>query len=148
MKRGPIVLLAVVVLLAAGAVGWLTRGRWSAAAAPGGVAGPVIHDSVRAPAGTRVRVQVLNASKRRGLARRAALALRDRGFDVVEVGTTSTLRDSTLVLDRSGHAAWAQLVAAALGGAPVEARADSSRYVDVTVLLGASWRPPAQPLHP
>jgi hypothetical protein len=148
MKRGPIVLLAAVVLLAAGSVGWLTRGRWSDAAGPGGVAAPVVHDSVRAPAGTRVRVQVLNASRRRGLARRATIALRDRGFDVVEVGTTSVLRDSTLVLDRSGHSAWAQLVAAALGGAPVEARADSSRYVDVTVLLGASWRPPAQPLHP
>ena len=47
-----------------------------------------------------------------------------------------------LVVDASGA------LTAALGGAPVEARADSSRYVDVTVLLGASWRPPAEPLHP
>ena|SRR5437867_1346295 len=103
---------------------------------------------VNAPAETRVRVQVLNATTVRGLARRAAMHLRDRGFDVVETGTTSELHDSTLVLDRSGHAAWAKRVADALGGARVESRPDSSRYLDVTVLLGRSWRPPAQPLYP
>jgi hypothetical protein len=135
-----------VILLAAGSVGWMTRERWYAAGESVGVS--AVDDTVRAPANVRVRVQVLNASKRRGLARRATTALRDRGFDVVETGTTSALRDSTLVLDRSGNAGWAQLVAAALGGAAVEARPDTSRYVDVTVLLGASWRPPAQPLYP
>ena len=103
---------------------------------------------VNAPAETRVRVQVLNATTIRGLARRAAMHLRDRGFDVVEMGTTSELHDSTLVLDRSGHAAWARRVADALGGARVESRPDSSRYLDVTVLLGRSWRPPPQPLYP
>ena len=56
---------------------------------------------VNAPAETRVRVQVLNATTIRGLARRAAMHLRDRGFDVVEIGTTSELQDSTLVLDSS-----------------------------------------------
>ena len=42
---------------------------------------------VRAPDGVRIRVQVLNATKTRGLARRATMLLRDRGFDVVEMGT-------------------------------------------------------------
>jgi len=74
--------------------------------------------------------------------------LRDRGFDVVETGTESKTLDSTVVLDRSGHPEWARLVARALGGARVEARPDSSRYLDVTVLLGASWRPPAEPFYP
>ena len=103
---------------------------------------------VNAPAETRVRVQVLNATTIRGLARRAAMHLRDRGFDVVEMGTTAELRDSTLVLDRSGRAGWAKRVADALGGARIESRPDSSRYLDVTVLVGRSWRPPAQPLYP
>jgi hypothetical protein len=102
----------------------------------------------RAPEGVRIRVQVLNATSTRGLARRATRHLRDRGFDVVETGTESARRDSTLILDRSGHPEWAALVARALGGAPVEARPDSSRYLDVTVLLGASWRPPAEPFYP
>jgi len=96
----------------------------------------------------RVRVQVLNATKTRGLARRAMLYLRDQGFDVVEVGTTAATRDSTLVLDRSRHPEWARNVASSLGKAAVESRPDSSRYLDVTVLVGASWRPPAQPFYP
>jgi hypothetical protein len=101
-----------------------------------------------APPGVRIRVQVLNATTTRGLAQRATDLLRDRGFDVVEIGTNREKMDSTLVLDRSNHPEWAQRIAAALGGAQVLARPDSSRYLDVTVLLGASWRPPAQPFHP
>jgi hypothetical protein len=57
-------------------------------------------------------------------------------------------RDSTLVLIRSGKDDWAELVARALGGARVESRPDSVRYLDVTVLLGADWRPPSKPFHP
>jgi len=98
--------------------------------------------------GARVRVQVLNATKTRGLARRAMLYLRDQGFDVVEMGTTSAGRDTTLVLDRSNHPEWARTVATSLGMARVESRPDTSRYLDVTVLIGSSWRPPAQPFYP
>jgi hypothetical protein len=101
-----------------------------------------------APAGVRIRVEVLNATRVRGLARRATMHLRDRGFDVVTVGTSREARDSTVVLDRSGHPDWAALVAKALGGARVEQARDSSRYLDVTVLIGASWRPPAEPFYP
>jgi hypothetical protein len=142
--------LLVAVLLAGGAA-YGARGAWrrspasSEAVAP---EAPDISDTAVAPVGVRVRVQVLNATRTRGLARRGTRYLRARGFDVVETGTAREQLDSTLVLDRSGHAAWAGLVAAALGDARVEARPDSSRYLDVTVLLGASWRPPAEPLDP
>jgi|SRR5690348_12854311 LytR cell envelope-related transcriptional attenuator len=100
------------------------------------------------PSIPRVRVQVLNATHRRGLGRRAMLYLRDQGFDVVEVGTTAMTRDTTLVLDRSRHPEWARNVATSLGAVRVESRPDSSRYLDVTVLVGSSWRPPAQPFYP
>jgi hypothetical protein len=102
----------------------------------------------RAPEDVRIRVEVQNATRVRGLARRATLHLRDRGFDVVEIGTASEQRDSTLVLDRSGHPEWARLVAGALGTALVETRIDTSRYLDVTVLIGADWTPPAEPFYP
>jgi hypothetical protein len=101
-----------------------------------------------APPGVRIRVQVLNATPTRGLARRATGYLRDRGFDVVDVATAPEARDSTLVIDRSGHLEWAQLVARALGGAAIESRLDSSRYLDVTVLVGRDWRPPSEPFYP
>ncbi len=109
-----------------------------------------LFSNAAAPRGARVRVEVLNASTTRGLARRATQLLRDRGFDVVDVGTTSDRQraDSTVVLDRSGHPDWAQRVATAMGGARVIARPDTSRYLDVTVLVGSSWRPPAQPFNP
>lgn len=96
----------------------------------------------------RIKVEVLNATNVRGLARRATLYLRDRGFDVLYLGTATIQLDSTLVLDRSGHPARAQRVAEALGGARVESRPDSSRYLDVTVMLGRSWRAPAEPFYP
>lgn len=101
----------------------------------------------RAPAGVRIKVEVLNATTTRGLARRATLFLRDRGFDVVGTGTVRAPHDSTLVLDRSGHPEWARLVAKALN-ARMESRPDSSRYLDVTVLLGGNWRPPPSPFYP
>jgi hypothetical protein len=101
-----------------------------------------------APSGVRVRVQVLNATPTRGLARRATAFLRDRGFDVVEIATAAERRDSTVVIDRSGHPEWAQLVARALGTARVELLPDSSRYLDVTVLVGRDWTPPSEPFYP
>ena len=101
-----------------------------------------------APQGSRIRVQVLNATATRGLGRRATAYLRDRGFDVVDIGTAPESRDSTVVLDRSGRGDWAALVARAFGGAPVEAHLDSSRYLDVTVLVGRNWTPPAEPFYP
>ncbi|CAN5707281.1 hypothetical protein BH23GEM1_BH23GEM1_07370 [soil metagenome] len=103
--------------------------------------------NVVAPAGVRIKVEVQNATATRGLARRATLYLRDRGFDVVSFGNASERRDSTLVLDRSGHSDWAALVAAAMK-ARAESRPDSSRYLDVTVLVGSDWRPPPLPFYP
>jgi hypothetical protein len=95
-----------------------------------------------------VRVEVLNASRVRGLARRATVRLRDLGYDVVSSGNTAETRDSTLVLVRRGDAAVGERVALGLGGARVEERPDTSRYVDVSVLVGASWRPPPGPFRP
>jgi LytR cell envelope-related transcriptional attenuator len=104
---------------------------------------------VLVPDDVRIKVEVLNASGQRGLARRATFALRDAGFDVVRFANDpGAPRDSTLVLARSGKEDWANLVARALGGARVESRPDTSRYLDVTVLLGADWRPPTKPFHP
>lgn len=127
----------IAAVIAIGSAMW-HRGPPKRAAAP----------DASAPSASRVRVQVLNATSVRGLARRATMHLRDRGFDVLEVGSSQERLDSTVVLDRSGHPEWAKRVADALGGARVESRPDSSRYLDVTVLLGRSWRAPAEPFYP
>jgi hypothetical protein len=142
MNRRVVIVVALVALvLVAGGVTWGLRRNHT----PGVFIGPV---EVRAPDGTRIRVQVLNSTKVHGLARRATLLLRDRGFDVVETGTVSGARDSTVVLDLSGHPEWAARVATILGRARVETRPDSSRYLDIAVVLGSAWRPPAKPFYP
>ena len=146
MARGRALIFGlVVVVLGAGA--YVARARH-------GTARPILasfasEEIVRAPEGVRVRVQVLNTTRTRGLARRATRLLRDRGYDVVDIGTASgTALDTTLVLDRSGHPDWAASVAKVMTPARAQARPDSSRYLDVTVLIGRTWRPPAQPLDP
>jgi LytR cell envelope-related transcriptional attenuator len=101
----------------------------------------------RAPEGTRIKVEVLNGTRTQGLARRATYYLRRRGFDVVGSGTNSEPRATTVVYDRSSHPEWARLVGRAMN-APVVSRPDSSRYLDVTVILGGDWHPPPLPFHP
>jgi hypothetical protein len=130
-------------LATVGALGALLAGAAVVMARPTASVSPA-----EAPRGVRIRVQVLNATPTRGLARRATVYLRDRGFDVVDVATARQGRDSTLVIDRSGHPEWARLVARALGTARVESRLDSSRYLDVTVLVGRDWSPPSEPFYP
>ncbi|MBX9927710.1 MAG: LytR C-terminal domain-containing protein [Gemmatimonadaceae bacterium] len=148
-RWGRIVLAAVVVVgVGVGAV--VRRGARprvdASAPTPGRVEVPerVIPDTVR------VKVEVLNASDVRGLARRATEALRDAGFDVVAIGTVAKAdyRDSVLVLDRSGHADWAALAVRTMRQGRAEARPDSSRYVDLTVLIGRRWTPPRQAFDP
>ena len=141
-------LASVVALVAvAGAMAWTTM-REDAVSVRETALGRLVTREVTAPPNTRVRVEIINATRTSGLARRVTRLLRDRGFDVVKYSTSSTLQDSTVVLDRSGNAEWAKLVALALGGTRVDARPDTSRYVDVTVVLGATWRAPAQPFSP
>jgi LytR cell envelope-related transcriptional attenuator len=103
--------------------------------------------NARAPEGVRIKVEILNATKTKGLARRATFFLRDLGFDVVGSGTNAEQRTATIVYDRSGHPDWAARVGRAMG-APVVNQPDSSRYLDVTVVLGGNWHPPSLPFHP
>jgi hypothetical protein len=143
-------LALLVVFLAAGGVIFRSR-------IPAVPRGPVAVDNGATtrparvvPDTVRIKIEVVNATATRGLARLATAWLRDQGFDVVNT-TTAAERDrmdTSLVLDRSGHPAWAALAATAMGGARVEARPDSLRFLDLTVLVGRSWRPPPQTLYP
>ncbi len=143
MKIGRWILLALVV----GGAGVYAWKRYDGVGRPSPLATPDVTPETMVPPGVRIKVEVLNATKVRGLARKATMFLRDRGFDVVAVGTSSEQRATTLVLDRSGHPEWAKLVARAFGSG-VEVRPDSSRYLDITVLVGADWRPPPLPFYP
>lgn len=142
MKIGRWILLALVL---AGA-GYYTWRHYRSTEYPKATVAEFAPDA-KAPQGVRIKVEVLNATTTKGLARKATTYLRDRGFDVVLIGTSKDQLDKTLVLDRSHHADWARLVAAAFGAA-VEEKPDSSRYLDITVLVGSDWRPPPLPFYP
>ncbi len=100
------------------------------------------------PPGVRITVEVLNGTDTRGLARSAARYLRDAGFDVVYYGSAAERRDTTVVRDRRGHADWAVLARDVMQPASLEVSPDSTRLVDLTVVIGALWRPPADPFRP
>jgi len=142
--KGRWVLLAVVLLTVVGVFVWRRMATPEArqARALSAVVERVVPDSVR------IKVEVLNATSIRGLARRGTFHLRDLGFDVVSSGNSTEKLDSTLIIIRSGRPEWAELAAKALGGARIETRPDTSRYLDLTILLGTSWRPPLETFHP
>lgn len=134
-------LLAVALLLASCA------GRDKAGSKAAGKSARIDTTIGHAPADVRIKVEVLNASRIHGAARSVTFLLRDRGYDVVASGNAGQLQDATVVLDRSNHPEWAALIAKAVGG-KAESKPDTSRYLDATVIIGASWTPPPMPFHP
>lgn len=129
---------------------WVVR-RWSDRASGADGAGEAARRAAAArivPESVRVQVEVFNATDTRGLARTAAAVLRDAGFDVVYFGNTSLRLDSSFVRDRSGHADWAAWASRVVAPARSDAIADSGRFVDLTIYVGRSWRPPREPFRP
>jgi len=104
----------------------------------------------RAPA---ITVEVLNASGRAGDARVGTRVLRREGIDVVYFGNAPAEEgtiDSTRIIVRRGSAKVGERVRAALGLGRVEIALDSSKLLDVSVLLGADFGSPRSSLdfHP
>ena len=98
------------------------------------------------PSAERVVVEVLNGTDRSGLARVGARELRRGGFDVVYLATAPAV-DSTTVLVRRGELETGQRVRKVLGSGRVKLARDSTRHVDVTVILGPDFRVP-DAIHP
>lgn len=94
-----------------------------------------------------LQVEVFNGTHRQGYARAATRLLRRRGIDVVFLGNADSLSDSTRILVRRGGEARGTAVAQALGAGRILVQTDTLRRVDVSVILGEDFRPPAE-LHP
>jgi calcineurin-like phosphoesterase len=95
----------------------------------------------------RVIVEVLNGTGRQGAARTATRMLRGKGLDVVFLGNADSLSDSTRVVVRRGERAPAGYIAQVLGAGRIIVETDTFRRVDISVILGADFRP-SLPLHP
>jgi hypothetical protein len=94
------------------------------------------------------QVEVLNGSARPGLARTVTRVLREGGLDVVFFGTADIpSTDSTLLLVRRGDSTAARRAARLLGTGKLQWAPDTLRRVDLTVIVGADYKPPAD-IHP
>lgn len=88
---------------------------------------------------SRVRVEVLNGSRKAGLARLATDRLRAAGYDVVYLGNARSPAKESVVLDRVGKQEIANRVANVLQIVRVETQLDTARYLEVTVILGRDF---------
>ncbi|HVX89570.1 MAG TPA: LytR C-terminal domain-containing protein [Gemmatimonadales bacterium] len=95
----------------------------------------------------RIEVEVLNATGKAGIARVGTRTLRRQGVDVVFFGNADTTADSTRLVLRRGSRERAEEVQKLLGTGKIEAIPDSTRRVDVTVIIGKDWKAPEE-LHP
>ena len=89
----------------------------------------------------RIQVNIMNATSQRELARTVMEYLRNRGFDVVELGNF-TPEPRSFVLGRTGDVRSARNVALALGIADscVRLEPDSTLFLDASVYIGADYR--------
>lgn len=111
------------------------------------------NDSLPVPGetGTRLTVEVLNASGTPGLARIGTRVLRRAGIDVLTFGNAPEplgRLDSTRILVRRGGGDVGKRVRAALGVGRVVLQPDSTRLLDASVLLGADFAPTRLEFHP
>jgi hypothetical protein len=93
--------------------------------------------------GTIIQVEVRNGAGVDHLAAEATHFLRERGFDVVDVGNYETFQqERSIVIDRVGDPAAARKVAEALGLPPSRVRQDIRRqyYLDASVVIGRDYK--------
>jgi hypothetical protein len=138
VRRGAALGLACVVLVAG--VAWRVTYRQ----APGTV-GIVVADSLP----RHVRVEVMNSAAPLGAAGRATTLLRHGGLDVVlRTNAPAALRGrrENEVLVRRGDTTGVGRIIDVLGPAVVSDAPDSTRLVELTVLLGSAFAPPPEHL--
>lgn len=92
--------------------------------------------------GPVIQVEIRNGAGVDHLAKRTRAFLRDRGFDVVDVGNYQSFsQDESLVIDRVGDLESARKVASALGIPQDRVQQDIRRdyYLDASVILGHDY---------
>ena len=86
------------------------------------------------------RIQILNGTSAAGAANKAADFLREKGFDVKDIGNAPTANyPSTLVVSRTKDMSVARQVAAALGVEKLVLLRTGDEMYDVTVFIGPDF---------
>lgn len=101
-----------------------------------------IKEQTEQPASEIIQVEVLNGCGVSGVADRFTDYLRDRKFDVVNIGNYITFDVmETMVIDRIGNLTNAKKVAEALGIKPGRAfsQLNSDYFLDVSIIIGKDY---------
>ena len=132
-------LLVIVMVVGGLGIGRLVPDEMGSETAPAGDAVTAEDAELPSPE-NRTRVEVLNGSGVPGVAAEATERLRASGLDVVYFGNATSFDvDSSIVLDRTEREGAAQVVSQTLGIVPVRVEPDTTRLVDLTVVLGLDW---------
>lgn len=89
-----------------------------------------------------IQINILNSTASSGLADKARLYMRQRSFDVVEIGNHSPVQEVSQVIDRVGDIEAAKMTARAIGisDSLVSSKIDSSLFIKATIILGNDYK--------
>lgn len=89
-----------------------------------------------------IQINILNSTAQSGLADKARLYMRQRSFDVVEIGNYSPVQEASQVIDRVGDIEAAKMTARAIGisDSLVSSKIDSSLFIKATIILGNDYK--------
>ena len=101
-----------------------------------------VSDIKKFPTYSNVVVEIFNASGKANLAGQMRRVLTKNSFDVIKIGNydANSKYEKTLIIDRMGELSKAHQIADAIGAKEVITKIDSTRGVDVTVIIGRDWK--------
>jgi hypothetical protein len=88
-----------------------------------------------------IQLNVINASGKQGIAKKAMNYYRERGFDVVEISTSETLSRNSFVIDHLSDTISARNVALAIGlsDSSIKHAYDTTLYLRASVVIGTDY---------
>ncbi len=89
-----------------------------------------------------IQVEILNATKIRGLAATTMKYLRERNFDVVKTGNNEESEKKSFIIDRLGDYNSSKKVAFALGikDSMIVQQVDSSLFLRCSIIIGEDYK--------
>lgn len=88
-----------------------------------------------------IQINILNSTNHNGIADLARNYLRDKGFDVVEIGNYNTNLKKSIVIDRIGDLNSSKITAKAIGinDSLIKTMIDSSLFISSSIILGEDY---------
>lgn len=89
-----------------------------------------------------IQLNILNGCGVSGLASKAKFYLRERGFDIVEIGNSAQQYNKTTIIDRLGDKESVRRLANAVGvpDSTIITEIDSSLFLRATLILGSDYK--------